>query len=92
MKFTHSAFAFSAAALAIALFSASVSVAAPKSAQGDTSGPAAGTHTTPSSAVQKNSTNGTMAGAPGVEGKQGAESGAQPKPAAGSEQPAARNR
>jgi hypothetical protein len=92
MKSICSASAVPVATLAIVLFSASASVAAPEPAQGDTSGPAAGTQTTPSTAVQKNSADGTTAGAPGVEGKQGTESGAPSKPAASSNQPAARNR
>ncbi len=90
MKSTYSKTALPVTALSIVLLSASASMAAPEPAQGDTSGPAAGTHATPSTAVQKNSANGTTAGAPGVEGKRGAESGAQSKPSAGADQPATR--
>src|ERR1700712_5768722 len=92
MKSPYSKAALSVTALSIVLLSASASMAAPEPAQGDTSGPAAGTRTTPSTAVQKNSATGTTAGAPGVEGKPGAESGAQPKPAVSSDQPPTRNR
>jgi hypothetical protein len=67
--------------LAVALGSAPFANAAGP-AQGDTSGPAVGTLTTPSTAVQKQVTgpnNGsTSAGAPGVAGKPGAESGDKP--------------
>ena len=42
------------AALSIALLGASAAMAAPEPSQGDTSGPAAGTHTAQSAAVQKN--------------------------------------
>jgi hypothetical protein len=81
-----------AAALSMVLLGATVSaVAATGPAQGDTSGPAAGTPITPSTAVHKqesNSTSGTAAGAPGVEGKQGTESGAQPKTSTGAGEPA----
>jgi hypothetical protein len=47
------------AALSIALLGASAAMAAPEPSQGDTSGPAAGTHTAQNAAVQKNATNGT---------------------------------
>ena len=50
-------------------------------AQGETSGPASGSPTVPSAAVQKQASNpnGTsVAGAPGVAGKQGGESGVKP--------------
>ena len=66
--------------LALALGYAPLAIAAGP-AQGDTSGPAAGTQTTPSTAVQKqvSSPNGsTSAGAPGAAGKPGAESGDKP--------------
>ena len=55
-------------ALAASLLAAPVVLAAPNSTQGDTSGPASGTVTTPSAAVQKQAANpdGTAAGAPGV--------------------------
>ena len=42
------------AALSIALLGASAAMAAPEPSQGDTSGPAAGTDTAQSAAVQKN--------------------------------------
>ena len=50
--------------------------------QGETSGPAAGSTTAPSTAVQKQASNpngSTAAGAPGVAGKSGAESGDKDK-------------
>ena len=66
--------------LATALFCAPLAMAA-QNAEGNTSGPAAGTVTTPSAAVQKQASNpsGTAAGAPGVAAKPGSESGPQPK-------------
>lgn len=72
---------WSAWALAMALFCAPVAMAATDSAQGETSGPAAGTVTKPSTAVQKQAANpgGMAAGAPGVTGKSGGEFGPQPK-------------
>lgn len=77
-------------ALAASLLAAPVVLAAPNSTQGDTSGPASGTVTTPSAAVQKQAANpdGTAAGAPGVSGKSGGESGPQPKGPPGQNQPA----
>ena len=71
----------SAAALAIAVFCAPIAMAATGSAQGDTSGPAAGTNVKPGTAMQKhasNATRSTAAGAPGMSGKQGTEAGAKP--------------
>jgi hypothetical protein len=92
MNMTWCKVAVPEAALSMLLLGVPVSaVAATGPAQGDTSGPAAGTATTPSTAVQKqgpNATSGTAAGAPGVEGKQGTESGAQPKTSTGAGQPA----
>ena len=92
MNSTWCKVAVPAAGLSVLLLGAPVSaVAATGPAQGDTSGPAAGTATTPSTAVQKhepNATRGTAAGAPGVEGKEGTESGAQPKTSTGAGQPA----
>ena len=77
-------------ALAASLLSAPVVHGRAQFAQGDTSGPAAGTVTTPSAAVQKQAANpdGTAAGAPGVSGKSGGESGPQPKGPPGQNQPA----
>jgi hypothetical protein len=93
MNMTWCKVAVPAAALSMVLLGAPVSaVAATGPAQGEASGPAAGTPTTmPSTAVQKqgpNATSGTAAGAPGVEGKQGTESGAQPKTSTEAGQPA----
>ena len=68
--------------LAFALFCAPAALAAQGSDQGDTSGPAAGKNTTPSTAVQKDRSQGTgnvAGGAAGVSGRQGAESGASPR-------------
>ena len=56
-------------------------LAAQDSSQGETSGPASGKATTPSTAVQKHVSNAqgsTAAGAPGVAGAGGAESGSKP--------------
>jgi hypothetical protein len=85
MKFTWYKTPVPAAALSMMLSGAPISMAATGPAQGDTSGPASGTQTTPSTAVQKQMTgskSGTAGGAPGMEGKQGAESGAKPKTSA----------
>jgi hypothetical protein len=70
-----------AAALAAALLCAPMAMAASESARGNTSGPAAGTPTTPNAAVQKQASTpgGTAAGAPGVEAKPGTEAGAKPE-------------
>ena len=83
MKTTCSRWGIASGVLAVALLAAPLAMAA----QGDTSGPAAGKPTTPSTAVQKNAsdTNGTSAaGAPGVSGKGGAESGSKPDSPSGS--------
>jgi hypothetical protein len=92
MNMTWCKVAAPAAALSMVLLGAPVSaVSATGPAQGDTSGPAAGTPITPSTAVQKqepSGASGTAAGAPGVEGKQGTESGAQPKTSTEVGQPA----
>jgi hypothetical protein len=77
MRKTSSNWFISAGALMLALCCAPAVMAAP----GETSGPAAGTKTIPGAAAQKNDStqNGSSAaGAPGVAGKQGAESGAKP--------------
>lgn len=69
---------FTAGALAVSLCCAPLAIAA----QGETSGPAAGTNVTPSTATQKQASNpngSTAAGAPGMAGKQGGESGAKPE-------------
>jgi hypothetical protein len=52
-------------------------------AEGDTSGPAAGKTTVPNTAAQKEASKdrGAAASTPGVEGKQGVQSGAAPAPA-----------
>lgn len=66
--------------LAVALCCGPAAMAA-EQAQGDTSGPAAGKQTTPSTAVQKNTPNSNpsvAAGAPGVAAKPGSEAGRQP--------------
>ena len=62
---------------ALALCGAPLALAA----SGDTSGPASGKPVTPGAAAQKQAStqSGSAAGAPGVEGKQGAESGSPPK-------------
>nr|WP_294507387.1 hypothetical protein [uncultured Rhodopila sp.] len=69
-------FGLAAAVLSLAVYCAPVAIAA----QGETSGPAAGKTTTPGAAAQKEASkqSGSAAGAPGVEGKQGAESGSAP--------------
>ena len=68
----------SAGILSMLLFFAPIAMAAGP-AQGDTSGPAAGTDVTPSTATQKSSPDrSTAAGAPGATGKQGAEFGEKP--------------
>lgn len=80
-----------AAVLSMVFSGAPVAGIAAGSDRGDTSGPATGTATTPSTAVPKqdtNATSGMAAGGPGVEGKQGGESGAQPKTPNGTAQPA----
>ena len=66
---------------AVALMAAGLWAPGAMAAQGETSGPAAGNNTVPSAATQKqvSKETGTAAGAPGVEGKQGAESGAAPQ-------------
>jgi hypothetical protein len=82
MRATLFRFGLSAGMLSLALGCAPMALAANGPAQGDTSGPAAGTNTTPSTAVQKQTASpnaGTAAGAPGVSGKQGSQSGTQPK-------------
>nr|WP_294554406.1 hypothetical protein [uncultured Rhodopila sp.] len=76
MDVLQSKFGLAAAALSMALLGAPVANAAQDSSQGNTSGPASGKMTTPGTASQKQAS--TQAGAPGVEGKQGAESGAAP--------------
>jgi hypothetical protein len=70
----------SAGILSMLLFCGPIATAA-EPAQGDTSGPAAGTNVTPSTATQKQVSSperSTAAGAPGATGKQGAESGEKP--------------
>jgi hypothetical protein len=65
-------------ALAVGGTAQTVAAAGPP---GETSGPAAGTKTTPGAAVHKQASNpndGTSAGAPGASGKQGSESGDKP--------------
>jgi hypothetical protein len=81
MNLLRSKFGLAAAALSMAMLGAPVAIAAQDSAQGETSGPASGKMTTPGTAAQKQASTqaGSAAGAPGVEGKQGAESGAAPK-------------
>jgi hypothetical protein len=72
---------FTAGVLTVALGFASAAIAAPGPEQGQTSGPASGTTTTPSTAVQKQNSKpeaNTAAGGPGVAGKRGTESGSQP--------------
>jgi hypothetical protein len=73
-------FGLAAAALSLAVFGAPVAIAAQDAAQGETSGSASGKMTTPGAATQKQAStqSGTAAGAPGIEGKQGAESGSAP--------------
>ena len=63
--------------LAAALFTAPLAMAAPNSSAGETSGPASGTVTKPSAAVQKQAANPgeTASGGVGVAGKPGAEAG-----------------
>ncbi len=81
MKASYRSLAIPSGFLALALGCAPFANAAGP-AQGETSGPAAGTHTTPSTSVQKQGSdqNGsTSAGRPGTTGKQGAESGEKPK-------------
>jgi hypothetical protein len=81
MKTSCFKWAIPSGVLALALGCASLAIAAGPPAQGDTSGPAAGTPTTPSTAVQKQASpqnGGAGAGAPGVAGKPGAESGDKP--------------
>jgi hypothetical protein len=78
----------SAGTLSVLLFCAPAAMAAGP-AQGDTSGPAAGTRVTPSTATQKQVSSpdrSTAAGAPGATGKQGAESGEKPTKASGKQQ------
>jgi hypothetical protein len=81
MRMTWCKTGLAAGALVVTLCAApSVMAAAAESTDtsGNTSGPAAGTQTTPSTALQKQgsvSNNGHAAGGPGVEGKKGAESG-----------------
>lgn len=82
MHIRSNGFGLAAGALAMAVIGAvtvsPVAIAAPQdSAQGETSGPAAGKMVSPGAATQKQAS--TQAGAPGAEGKQGAESGAAPK-------------
>ncbi len=74
-------FGLAAAALSVAVLGAPAAIAAQGSAQGETSGPASGKTMTPGAAAQKDAStqSGSAAGAPGVEGKQGAESGSAPK-------------
>jgi hypothetical protein len=67
--------------LMAALCLAPLAMAATESSSGDTSGPAAGTRTTPGAAAQKQpsgSTHDAAAGAPGVEAKPGVEGGSKP--------------
>ena len=77
MNVVRSRFGLAAAALSMTVLAAPIAIAAQDSAQGETSGPASGRMTTPGTASQKQSS--TQAGAPGVEGKQGAESGPAPE-------------
>jgi hypothetical protein len=69
-----------AGALSMTVLGAPFAIAAQDSAPGDTSGSASGKMTTPGTAAQKQTSTqtGSAAGGPGVEGKQGAESGAAP--------------
>ena len=80
----------SVGALMTALCLAPVAMAATDSAPGDTSGPAAGTRTTPGAAAQKqpsSSTHDATAGAPGVEAKPGVEGGSKPSGSGGQSKP-----
>ncbi len=88
MAFTWNRIGLPAAVFSVALAGAPFALAATGSAQGDTSGPASGTQTTPSAAVQKQAGNpaAAAAGAPGMVGKQGGESGVQPKASSSSDQ------
>jgi len=81
-----------AAGLLMTLAWVPVAIAEAGQAQGDTSGPASGSQTKPSAAVQKevSGESGTAAGAPGKPGKQGAESGPTPNGSPIRSQPAAR--
>jgi hypothetical protein len=77
MEATCRKLTISSGVLALALGWAPFAIAA-EPAQGETSGPAAGTQTKPSTAVQKQVSEpkgSTSAGAPGATGKPGAESG-----------------
>lgn len=70
-----------AVALSMALFCAPIAMAATGPAQGNTSGPAAGTNVKPNTAIQKQASNphtSVAAGAPGTSGERGTESGAKP--------------
>lgn len=81
MKASPLSLASAACFLSLGLVLAPVAMAETGPAQGQTSGPAAGTQTTPNTAVQKQASNpgGTAVGAPGTEGKRGVESGGQPR-------------
>ncbi len=72
--------------MSLALCCAPAAFAATGSASGDTSGPAAGKTTVPNTAAEKTTSNmsgNTAAGAPGVKGKSGSESGHAPSGSAG---------
>lgn len=78
-----------AGAVMLAVYCAPVTVVAADTGKGESSGPAAGTTTTPGTAAQKQNsarTDSSVAGAPGVSGKQGAESGAKPKDSGANDQ------
>jgi hypothetical protein len=73
-------FGLAAAALSVAVLGAPAAIAAQGSDSGDTSGSASGKMVTPGTAAQKQASTqaGAAVGAPGVEGKRGAESGSAP--------------